>query len=731
MLADQQRAEGRLPERLMREDQTPTADTQPDLVVNQLIHQRPVHMNIEVRPTPNSSFISAAQNLLNQSAPTQPTSTTIRQGELAQRLLQMQQEKTKANEDKKLAILEAKYAADVKKAEEAAKKKLEQEKRKAEQAQAKAREAAEKREKRRQDAELTKKAREETRKFIAEVRKESAEKKRKEAAQKKMEAKKLAAQQKEVQRQAQRAAQIDAQRAHRATHLLDDQVAFVPQQAKKGTESGGGSDNDIISWSGPKKPPMTPICCDEPISFIQPVFRIPRRTTNAAANEENVNQKIQEPDDKDNNKRKRNTPTSRDDDDEEDIMCWSGPPKKPRSPIKCTKEIFATNTTFRLPRKRQSASTFETGTAGLFCHHVIAVFEHLRLDEIPSRYILKRYTKDAVTNPDFNRRDYMTTTDDGTSIEYRRTILYSEAVKIINKGCSSEAKFEIALSAFRDANSCMDNEDTEMENNEQSSNQDDTTRETGEQNDIPPSDNNDPYADIQPPLVAKTKGSKTTDATRNNEKCKPPAPARPQPELDENGKPKGIWANNIFRKCQGAHKKLARQHIPETEDEEMLDTDEGECFEDETDDEEYENKDEDEDISEQEQTHTTPDVDNKLESINKKEGQRKCSVCNLRQGHYASTCPYKDKILQQQIHERKTSDSVIVKPQGVKACGTCNKIRGHNSRTCARRQLEEQLFQLQSTENDSNNMEDSIKEKKNRKKTQTPPAAIRRSTRNR
>ncbi|KAM0832494.1 hypothetical protein ACQ4PT_064865 [Festuca glaucescens] len=156
-----------------------------------------------------------------------------RQGELAQRLLQMQQEKTKANEERKIAILEAKYAAEVKKAEGAAKKKLEQEKRKAEQAQAKAREAAEKREKRRQDAELTKKAREETRKFIAEVRKELAEKKRKEAAEKKMEAKKLAAQQKEVQRQAHRAAQIDAHRAQRATHLPDDQVAFLPQQAKK------------------------------------------------------------------------------------------------------------------------------------------------------------------------------------------------------------------------------------------------------------------------------------------------------------------------------------------------------------------------------------------------------------------------------------------------------------------------------------------------------------------
>jgi hypothetical protein len=72
---------------------------------------------------------------------------------------------------------------------------------------------------------------------------------------------------------------------------------------------------------------MTPICCDEPVSFIQPVFRNPKRKTNAAAVERNFNQKIQEQDDMDNSKRKRDTTTSTDDD--EDIMCWSGPPKNP------------------------------------------------------------------------------------------------------------------------------------------------------------------------------------------------------------------------------------------------------------------------------------------------------------------------------------------------------------------------------------------------------------------
>jgi membrane protein involved in colicin uptake len=101
---------------------------------------------MEARPVPDSSFLTAAQELLNTTS--QPSTSTIRQGELAQRLLLMQQEKIKANEERKIAILEAKYEAEVKKAEEQAKKRLEQQKLKAEQAQARARDAAEKKRKR-------------------------------------------------------------------------------------------------------------------------------------------------------------------------------------------------------------------------------------------------------------------------------------------------------------------------------------------------------------------------------------------------------------------------------------------------------------------------------------------------------------------------------------------------------------------------------------------------------
>jgi hypothetical protein len=54
------------------------------------------------------------------------SSSTLRQGDLAQKLLAIQQEKNRAIEDMKIAVLEAKYTAEVKRVEENAKRKLEQ-----------------------------------------------------------------------------------------------------------------------------------------------------------------------------------------------------------------------------------------------------------------------------------------------------------------------------------------------------------------------------------------------------------------------------------------------------------------------------------------------------------------------------------------------------------------------------------------------------------------------------
>ena len=100
----------------------------------------------------------------------------------------------------------------------------------------------------------------------------------------------------------------------------------------------------------------------------------------------------------------------------------------------------------------------------MFCQHVIAVFDHLRLDKIPEEYILQRYTKNAVKDPSFNRRDYRASDTNGTSLEYRQTILYNEAMKMVNKGCSSDQMFDMALSALRDVNTRMDSDEIDVNN---------------------------------------------------------------------------------------------------------------------------------------------------------------------------------------------------------------------------------------------------------------------------
>jgi hypothetical protein len=56
--------------------------------------------------------------------------------------------------------------------------------------------------------------------------------------------------------------------------------------------------------------------------------------------------------------------------------------------------------------------------AGLFCLHVIAMLEHLRVDRIPRQYLLNRYSKDTHSNATFDRIDYRTLATDGCSLVY-------------------------------------------------------------------------------------------------------------------------------------------------------------------------------------------------------------------------------------------------------------------------------------------------------------------------
>ncbi|KAM0845257.1 hypothetical protein ACQ4PT_056501 [Festuca glaucescens] len=201
---------GQAPQPELGTDITPAYE---NTFVDNLTQDRPFVRNMDPSPTPTFTFIIAAQATLNQ---VQASSSTIIQGELAQKLQAMQNEKDKAVEERKLAILEAKYQAEVKKAEAVAKKRFELEKKKAEQAEARASIAAAKKEKRKYDAEINKPAKAETRRIIAEVKKSYADKKKLEAAElKKIQAtekKRLATQEKA----AMRAASTEAQSSHNA-----------------------------------------------------------------------------------------------------------------------------------------------------------------------------------------------------------------------------------------------------------------------------------------------------------------------------------------------------------------------------------------------------------------------------------------------------------------------------------------------------------------------------------
>ena len=252
-------------------------------------------------------------------------------------------------------------------------------------------------------------------------------------------------------------------------------------------------------------------------------------------------------------------------------------------------------------------------SVGLFCLHLIAVFEHLRLDKIPDYYVLQRYTKDPVTEPDFYRKDCLRQEENGNTIHYRRSILYNEAIKLVSKGCSSDHMFNAALAAFKKANLHLDTAAAMDPNSEpnRSSHEDGTARSSqyahknvssglrnaamGATNnaadetshgddrftgwdDVPYEEDTAttaPYAHILPPLKSNTKGSGNSSksakggAEGKTYKTKKTAPKRPEPELDEYGNPKGqrlcsgcnTIAGHNRRTCE--RRKLEKQLIEE------------------------------------------------------------------------------------------------------------------------------------------------------------------------
>ncbi|KAM0880438.1 hypothetical protein ACQ4PT_033578 [Festuca glaucescens] len=100
----------------------PSAPTYGHAILQQLMQQRQPPRVRTPMPLPESAFISAAQRLASQPG---PSSSTIRQGKLAQKLEAMKQARSHDLENRRTVILEARYEAQLRRAEEAEMRKLE------------------------------------------------------------------------------------------------------------------------------------------------------------------------------------------------------------------------------------------------------------------------------------------------------------------------------------------------------------------------------------------------------------------------------------------------------------------------------------------------------------------------------------------------------------------------------------------------------------------------------
>ena len=130
---------------------------------------------VEQRPVHASAFLTAAQVLLNQSngsQGSQASSSTIRPGELAQKLEAMKNQKDREVEERKKAILASRREEELKRAEEIAKRKHEVAQRKAELAERRRLSALERAAKKKEEAELNKTVQAETRKLLETQRKQ-------------------------------------------------------------------------------------------------------------------------------------------------------------------------------------------------------------------------------------------------------------------------------------------------------------------------------------------------------------------------------------------------------------------------------------------------------------------------------------------------------------------------------------------------------------------------------
>ena len=86
--------------------------------------------------------------------------------------------------------------------------------------------------------------------------------------------------------------------------------------------------------------------------------------------------------------------------------------------------------------------------SGLLCVHLLRSFIQIQVEKIPESYILRRYTKFARQDLEFDRHDKVLEGEDGNTRMYRSKMLLTRAMRAVRSGSMSEAACNRGLVAL-------------------------------------------------------------------------------------------------------------------------------------------------------------------------------------------------------------------------------------------------------------------------------------------
>ncbi|BAT16757.1 Os12g0287550 [Oryza sativa Japonica Group] len=86
---------------------------------------------------------------------------------------------------------------------------------------------------------------------------------------------------------------------------------------------------------------------------------------------------------------------------------------------------------------------------GLFCPHLLRAFVHVQVEKIPHTYVLRRYSREAKSDVNFDRRDRPIAGLDGVKLSNRTKVLSLDAQQLVKWGRRSSVAFERATSVMK------------------------------------------------------------------------------------------------------------------------------------------------------------------------------------------------------------------------------------------------------------------------------------------